>query len=184
MAGHCSGCVFTVCVCSLCALWMGQMQSTNSKYGSPYLVVCHFHFTLYLQNLNSRICTSLPVPVFGCLQNLIVKFKDHDYYVLTDWSYDYWLSIFECVFSSRPGTIDYIITSSRMTSLHCKKTTTLSQLKILRKPASADFWVFSTYFLGNFSTFCCINLKQLVEKTQKSAKAGCLNFKLAVYVRA
>ncbi len=77
-------CVHGVCVCSLCALWMGQMQSTNSKYGSPYLVVYHFHFTLYLQNLNSRICTSLPVPVFGCLQNLIVKFKDHDYYVLTD----------------------------------------------------------------------------------------------------
>ncbi len=32
-----------------------------------------------------------------------------------------------------------------------------------------------TYFLGNFSTFCCINLKQEVEKTQKSVEAGCLN---------
>ncbi len=31
-----------------------------------------------------------------------------------------------------------------------------------------------------FSTFCCINLKQQVEKTQKSAEAGCLNlFKFA-----
>ncbi len=50
----------------------------------------------------------------------------------------------------------------------------LGYLKILSQPAKADFWVFSTYFLGNFSTFCCINLKQEVEKTQKSAEAGCL----------
>ncbi len=53
----------------------------------------------------------------------------------------------------------------------------------LRQPASAEFWVFSTYFLGGFwvfSTFCCINLKQQVEKTQKSAKAGFLKlFKFA-----
>ncbi len=39
-------------------------------------------------------------------------------------------------------------------------------LKSWRQPASADFWV--------FSTFCCINLKQQVEKTHKSAEAGCL----------
>ncbi len=57
---------------------------------------------------------------------------------------------------------------------HTVKKKKLSQLKILRQPASADFWVFSTYFLGNFSTFCCINLKQEVEKTKKSAEAGCL----------
>ncbi len=53
----------------------------------------------------------------------------------------------------------------------------LSELESLRQPASADFLVFSTYFLGDFwvfSTFCSINLKQHVEKTQKSAKAGCL----------
>ncbi len=55
----------------------------------------------------------------------------------------------------------------------------LGYLKILSQPAKADFWVFSNYFLGNFSTFCCINLKQEVEKTQKSAEAGCLKiFKL------
>ncbi len=35
-------CVHGVCVhCCVCALWMGQMQSTNSEYGSPYLAVCH-----------------------------------------------------------------------------------------------------------------------------------------------
>ncbi len=34
-------------------------------------------FTLYLQDLNP--CMHMPVPVFGCLQNLIVNFKDHDY---------------------------------------------------------------------------------------------------------
>ncbi len=50
----------------------------------------------------------------------------------------------------------------------------MGKLKSLSQPASADFWVFSTYFSGNFSTFCCINLKQEVEKTQKSAEAGCL----------
>ncbi len=32
----------------------------------------------------------------------------------------------------------------------------------------------ATVSTGNFSTFCCINLKQEVEKTQKSAEAGCL----------
>ncbi len=54
MAAHCSGCVFTVCVCvcvcvcaCVCSLlcvctWMGQMQSTNSEYGSPYLATRHF----------------------------------------------------------------------------------------------------------------------------------------------
>ncbi len=58
--------------------------------------------------------------------------------------------------------------------VHCKKKKKLGYLKILSQPAKADFWVFSTYILGNFSTFCCINLKQEVEKTQKSAEAGCL----------
>ncbi len=49
--------------------------------------------------------------------------------------------------------------------IHCKKKR-LGKLKILSQPASADFWVFSTY--------CCVNLKQEVEKTQKSAEAGWL----------
>ncbi len=63
--------------------------------------------------------------------------------------------------------IDFLVT------LTVKKKKKLGYLKILSQPAKADFWVFSTYFLGNFSTFCCINLKQEVEKTQKSAEAGC-----------
>ncbi len=44
LAAHCSGCVFTVCLCSLlcvCALWMGWLQSRNSEYGSPYLATRH-----------------------------------------------------------------------------------------------------------------------------------------------
>ncbi len=42
-------------------------------------------FTLYLQDLNPRMhITACRLPVFGCLQNLIVNFKDHDYDVLTD----------------------------------------------------------------------------------------------------
>ncbi len=47
-------------------------------------------------------------------------------------------------------------------------------LKMLRQPASAD--VLSTYFCRRFSTFCCINLKQQVEKTQKSAEAKILSW--------
>ncbi len=66
------------------------------------------------------------------------------------------------------------VTHLTQEQLHCKKKKELGYLKILSQPAKADFWVFSTYFLGNFSTFCCINLKQEVEKTQKSAEAGCL----------
>ncbi len=50
----------------------------------------------------------------------------------------------------------------------------MGYLKIWSQTAKVDFWVYSTYFSGNFSTFCCINLKQEVEKTQKSAEAGCL----------
>ncbi len=34
----------------VCALWMGYMQSMNSEYGSPYLAVCHFHFSSLLMN--------------------------------------------------------------------------------------------------------------------------------------
>ncbi len=55
-----------------------------------------------------------------------------------------------------------------------KKKKKLGKLKILSQPASADFWVFLTYFLGHFPAFCCISLKQEVEKTQKSAEAGWL----------
>ncbi len=43
-AGVCLRCVcvhYCVCVCT----WMGWMQSTNSKYGSPYLATHHFTFT-------------------------------------------------------------------------------------------------------------------------------------------
>ncbi len=40
-------------------------------------------FTLYFQDLNPRMHMVF-VFVFGCLQNSIVKFKDHDYDVLTD----------------------------------------------------------------------------------------------------
>ncbi len=76
-----------------------------SKWIMVYVLMTTNLFTLYLQDLNP--CMHITVPVFGCLQNLIVNFKDHDYDVLTDWSYDYWLYIFECVFSSQPGTIDY-----------------------------------------------------------------------------
>ncbi len=57
--------------------------------------------------------------------------------------------------------------------IHCKKKK-LSQLKIWRQPASADFWV--------FSTSCFKFIQQKVEKfpkkisweNQKSAGAGCL----------
>ncbi len=42
----------------------------------------------------------------------------------------------------------------------------LRKLKSLRKPASGDFWV--------FSTFSCINWKQQVEKPQKSPEADWL----------
>ncbi len=45
--------------------------------------------------------------------------------------------------------------------MHCIK-----KQKSLRQPASADFWVFSSYFLGYVSTFCCINLKQEVENSK------------------
>ncbi len=51
----------------------------------------------------------------------------------------------------------------------------LHSKKNLRQPAWADFC--RTSFLGHFrvvSNFCCINLKQHVEKTPKSAEAGCL----------
>ncbi len=73
---------------------------------------------LFTHDFNPRMHITAWLYVFGRLQNIILNFKDHDYDVLTDWGYDYWLYIFECVFSSRPtGTIDYIITSSRMASL-------------------------------------------------------------------
>ncbi len=53
---------------------------------SKWIMVCVLMttnlFTLYLQDLNP--CMHIIVPVFGCLQNLIVNFKDHDYDVLTD----------------------------------------------------------------------------------------------------
>ncbi len=46
MAAHCSGCVFTVCVCVFTAVCVHfGLQITNSEYGSPYLAVCHVTFT-------------------------------------------------------------------------------------------------------------------------------------------
>ncbi len=65
--------------------------------------------------------------------------------------------------------------------LHWKKKKKLSQLKILRQPASADFWVVST---------CCFKfiqqkvenlLQKKVERTQKSAEAGCLKILNCLY---
>ncbi len=62
-----------------------------------------------------------------------------------------------------------------------KKKKKLSQLKILRQPASADFWVVST---------CCFKfiqqkvenlLQKKVERTQKSAEAGCLKILSCLY---
>ncbi len=66
---------------------MGQMQSTNSEYGSPYLVVCHFTFTLnnkvrvakrQPQNLNDleRICKEEcdKIPPEMCA-NLVANYK-------------------------------------------------------------------------------------------------------------
>ncbi len=73
-----------------------------------------------------------------------------------------------------PDPFNYTNVLLKMSITVKKKKEKLSQLKSLRQPASADFSVFSTYFLGDFSTFCCINLKQEVQKTQKSAEAGCL----------
>ncbi len=58
-----------------------------SKWIMVYVLMTTNLFTLYLQDLNP--CMNMPVPVFGCLQNLIVNFKDHDCDVLTDRSYDY-----------------------------------------------------------------------------------------------
>ncbi len=67
---HCSGCVFTVCVCVFTAVCvctrMGQMQSTNSEYGSPYLVVCHVIFTF-------NKSTTLPSTVFLHVCNFCTK---------------------------------------------------------------------------------------------------------------
>ncbi len=47
LAAHCSRCVCLfvhyslLCMCT----WMGEMQSTNSQYGTPFLATCHlFHF--------------------------------------------------------------------------------------------------------------------------------------------
>ncbi len=56
--GVCSRCVCVCVHCCVCALWMGQMQSTNSEYGSPYLVVCHvtFTFSLFKVTLQQSVC--------------------------------------------------------------------------------------------------------------------------------
>ncbi len=45
--GVCSQCVWVHCC--VCALWMGKLQSTKSKYGSTYLAVCHVTFIRLLQ---------------------------------------------------------------------------------------------------------------------------------------
>ncbi len=43
MAAHCSGCMFMVCVClftTQCCVctWMGEMQRTNSEYGTRHVL--------------------------------------------------------------------------------------------------------------------------------------------------
>ncbi len=53
-----------------------------SKWIMVYVLMTTNLFTLYLQDLNLHM--HITVPVFGCLQNLIVNFKDHDYDILTD----------------------------------------------------------------------------------------------------
>ncbi len=63
------------------------------------------------------------------------------------------------------------INKTKIIHRHCKKNKSWAYLK-LRQPL--DFWVLSTYFCRRFSTFCCINLKQQVEKTKTSAEAGYL----------
>ncbi len=63
-----------------------------------------------------------------------------------------------CMISVLYGVVCYQLFSWWLWS-HTVKKKKLSQLQSLRQPASADFWVFSTYFLGYFSTCCCINIK-------------------------
>ncbi len=48
----------------------------------------------------------------------------------------------------------------------------------VKKKSTTDFWVFSTYFLGNFSTFCCINLKQKLRKLKNLLKLVALKFEV------
>ncbi len=49
LPGLCSIGVFMVCVCvCVCVCtWIGEMQSTNSEYGSPYLAKSPFIVALY-----------------------------------------------------------------------------------------------------------------------------------------
>ncbi len=68
--------------------------------------------------------------------------------------------------NSNNQSIKYIAHLAYTCEHYTVKNKKLRKLKSLRQPASADFWV--------FSTFCCINWKQQVEKTQKSAETGCL----------
>ncbi len=52
MAAHCSGCVFTVCVCSLlCVCTLdGLIAEHKFRVWSPYLAVCHITFTFTCKN--------------------------------------------------------------------------------------------------------------------------------------
>ncbi len=62
-----NGCpLLRVCVhCCVCALRMGQMQSTNSEYVSPYLVVCHVTFTEAGQLEHKKFNFSVCVHILG-----------------------------------------------------------------------------------------------------------------------
>ncbi len=65
-------CVHGVCVCvcvhcCLCALWMGEMQSRNSEYGSPYvtslsLVFPRLHHCLLSSRGNNQTHSKYPNP--------------------------------------------------------------------------------------------------------------------------
>ncbi len=53
-----------VCVhCCVCAPWMGKIRSTNSEYGSPYLVIYHvIHSLLFLLEYSFGYSTYLCLP--------------------------------------------------------------------------------------------------------------------------
>ncbi len=47
MASNCSRCVCSLLTAVCVWTWMGKRQSTDSKYGMPYLATCHgFHFSI------------------------------------------------------------------------------------------------------------------------------------------
>ncbi len=70
--------------------------------------------------------------------------------------------------------LNYVFYVKILITLHCKKKKEkLSHLKI-KATSFSRFLSSLSLFFRRFSTCCCINLKQQVEKTQISADAGCL----------